>query len=395
MTPATDNKPACSAPRISVCLLCDTLGVDAGTERLVAEIARRLNPAKLDVHVCCLEDSSRLRSLEGVCRTAVFSAVSLNSLQGVRQVVSFRNYLARHKIQIVHGFMTKTNIFAVLSSLGSRRIVITSRLNTGYWYTPALKLCFRVLNRGTTRVLTNSLVGRTIAAEAEKLNPGKIDVLYQGVSTERFRPGVGDPAACTRLGIPENAPVIGIVATLRPVKDLALFLRAAKIVSERYPQAAFLVVGHGQQLGELQTQAKELGIGDRVFFTRGEGQVIDYLSRMSVACLSSLSEGLSNAILEYMAVGLPVVATDVGGTCEAVLDGETGFLVRERTPEAFARPLIELLGDEDLRRRIGANGLTRCLANFEQGKTIHDLENYYAAQVARTVHEPKEPDVKS
>jgi L-malate glycosyltransferase len=389
MKPAPDESPAGGASRISVCLLCDTVGVDAGTERLVAEIARHLDPAKLDVHVCCLEDSSQLRSLEGVCRTAVFPAVSLNSLQGVRQVASFRSYLARHKIQIVHAFMTKTNIFAVLSSIGSQRIVVTSRLNTGYWYTPALKLYFRLLNRGTTRVLTNSQVGRTVVAEAEKLDPQKVDVLHQGVNVEQFRPGVGNPTACSRLGIPESAPVIGIVATLRPVKGLPLFLRAARIVSERYPQAAFLVVGHGQQLGALQALAQELRIGDHVFFTRGEGQVIDYLSRMSVACLSSLSEGLSNAILEYMAVGLPVVATDAGGNCEAVLDGETGFLVRERTPEAFARPVIELLRDEDLRRRMGANGLARCLANFEQGKTIRDLEDYYAALVLRAARDSK------
>lgn len=109
--------------------------------------------------------------------------------------------------------------------------------------------------------------------------------------------------------------------------------------------------------------------------------MIDYLARMSVLCLPSESEGFSNAIREYMAVGLPVVATDVGGNREAVVGGETGFLVRERTPEAFARPLIELLDSEDLRRRMGANGRARCLSTFEMGKTTHDPEDYYAALV--------------
>ncbi len=191
------------------------------------------------------------------------------------------------------------------------------------------------------------------------LDRGKIDIYYQGVNIERFRPGVGDATVCIRLGIPESAPVIGIVANLRPVKDLPLFVRAAKIVAERVPQAAFLMVGHGEQLIEFQALAEELGIGARVFFTRGEGQVIDYLGRMSVACLSSLSEGFSNAILEYMACGLPVVATDVGGNREQVIDGATGFLVRERSPEAFARPLIELLENEELRLKMGKNGLER------------------------------------
>jgi glycosyltransferase involved in cell wall biosynthesis len=381
MTTSADENAAQRASRISVCLLCDTLGLDAGTERLVVEIARRLDPAKVDVHVCCFEDSSQLRSLEGVCHTVVFPAERVNSLNGLRQMASFRKYLKRHKIQVVHTFMTKASIFAVLSSLRTHQVVITSRLNTGYWYTPAWKLVFRILNRGTTRVLSNSQVGRDIAVEAERLDPQKIDVLYQGVSVEQFRPGAGDLTASRRLGIPESALVIGIVANLRPVKDIPLFLRAARIVVAQCPQAAFLVVGHGQLLGELLALAEELGIRDRVFFTRGEGRVIDYLVRMSVACLSSESEGFSNAILEYMAVGLPVVATDVGGNCEAVLDGETGLLVRDRTPEAFARPLIELLKNEDLRRRMGANGLARCLAHFERGKTIRDLEDYYAGLV--------------
>jgi glycosyltransferase involved in cell wall biosynthesis len=383
MTPSEDENPVRSASRISVCLLCDTVGLDAGTERLVVEIARRLDSAQFDVHVCCLEDSRQLRSLEGVCRTAVFPLVSVHSPRGIRQLASLRSYLDRHNIQIVHGFTTKTNILAVLSSIASRRIVITSRLNTGYWYTPIWKLVFRILNRGTTRVLTNSEAGRSIVAKAERLDPQRIDVVYQGVNAERFQPGVGDAAAGNRLGIPESATVIGIVANLRPVKDLPLFLRAAKIVSERCPQAAFLVVGHGEQLGELQALAEELGIHDRVFFTRGEGRVIDYLARMSVACLSSESEGFSNAILEYMACGLPVVATDVGGNRELVVDGETGFVVRDRTPEAFARPLVELLENEKLRQRMSASGLARCLSNFETSKTIRDLENYYSGLIRR------------
>lgn len=372
-------------PRLRVCLLVDTVGIDAGTERLVAETARRLDAARFEVHVGCLEASPQLEELRSCCQTAVFPVVGVNSWNGMTQVRAMRRYLLQHEIQVVHAFMNKAGVLAVLSSLTSGRVVITSRLNTGYWYTPTWQRYMRLLNLATTRVLTNSEIGRRITAAAEHLDPNKIDVLYQGVNCERFRPGAGDPLACVRLGIPPEARLIGIVANLRPVKDISLFLRAAKLVAQRVPDAAFLIVGHGQQFAELQTLAEDLGLADRVFFTRGAGNVVDYLSRMSIACLSSESEGFSNAILEYMAVGLPVVATDVGGNGEAVIDGETGYLVRERTPEAFAQPLVQLLENEDLRRRIGGNGLRRCLSNFEIGKTIRDLEDYYAALV-RSAH---------
>jgi glycosyltransferase involved in cell wall biosynthesis len=151
------------------------------------------------------------------------------------------------------------------------------------------------------------------------------------------------------------------------------------------PDAVFLLVGNGEMKGELERLAAALGIGERVFFTGGKGPVPDYLARMSVACLSSLSEGLPNAILEYMAAGLPVVATDVGGNPELVTDGVTGCLVRCRTPEAFAEPIIRLLQDEKLRVAMGRKGLERVTAEFDMAGAVRRLENFYieAAKEAR------------
>jgi glycosyltransferase involved in cell wall biosynthesis len=93
--------------------------------------------------------------------------------------------------------------------------------------------------------------------------------------------------------------------------------------------------------------------------------------------MTSLSEGFSNAILEYMAAGLPVVATDVGGNREAIADGETGFLVRERSPEIFARMLLILLRDETRRLDMGRRALARCAERFDLSRTISELETYY------------------
>jgi glycosyltransferase involved in cell wall biosynthesis len=98
---------------------------------------------------------------------------------------------------------------------------------------------------------------------------------------------------------------------------------------------------------------------------------------MSIGCLSSESEGFSNAILEYMAAGLPVVATDVGGNGEAVRHGETGLLARDRTPESFAAPIIELLRDEGQRRSMGRLGFERCRELFSMDVYIEHLQAYY------------------
>ncbi len=369
--------------RLRVCLLVDTLAINAGTERQVIETAQRLNKDKFDVHVGCVEPSQQLDALNAYCRTAVFPLTRVYSLSGIRQLASLRRYLGAHRIDIVHAFMNRTGICAVLSSLGSERIVITSRLNTGYWYTPAKKLQFRILNRATTRVMANSEEAKRIAVKAEHLAPDIVDVVYQGVDMQVYRPGAGDPSVCEQLGIPTTAKVIGMVANLRPVKDIPLFLGAAALIARQAPETVFLIAGSGGQLADLRNLVTELRLNNHVIFTEGRGKVIDYLSRMSIGCLTSLSEGFSNAILEYMASGLPVVATDVGGNREAILDGETGHLVRERSPEAIAGPLLLLLSDEDRRREMGRKALARCAEHFELDRTLVQLEKYYLDVAAR------------
>jgi glycosyltransferase involved in cell wall biosynthesis len=369
--------PGSSDDRIRVCLLSDTVGLDAGTERQVVETAKRLDQRRFQVHVCCLEESPQLRSLDGTCQTAVFPTPSVNSWTGLRQVLRFRKYLRHHRIQIVHAYMNKTAAFAVLASLVSGRIVITSRLNTGYWYTPALRRFFRLLNLRTNSIMANSIGAKQIAVDTERLDPKRVEVVYQGVDMTRFNLGLGDRSTADRLGIPAKARVVGIVANLRPVKDLPLFLRAAQVVAREFEDVAFLLAGRGELYQELADLAAELGLRDRVFFTQGQGNIMDYLSRMNIGCLTSFSEGFSNAVMEYMAAGLPVVAMDVGGNRDAIVEGETGFLVQERTPEAFAKPLITLLRDPQLSSRMGAAGFERCKENFEVGKTIKQLEDLY------------------
>jgi glycosyltransferase involved in cell wall biosynthesis len=367
---------------LRVCLVLDSVKEDAGTERLVAALATRLDRGLFEPHVCCFEDSERLTSLSRHLRTVVFPVGRVYSPAGLRWIWRFRRYIERNQIDVVHSFMTRADIFGVLAALYLRRpVVITSRLNSGYWYTPGYIRLFRFLNRHTAHVVTNSAYAKKVVAAAEKLAPDKITVLYTGVDLARYSSSSGDLSVAVTLGVPSDAQVVGVVANYRPVKDLALFLKSAHIVAAAAPRAAFLLVGKGELRPELEKLAVELRIRDRVFFSDGRGSVPDHLARMSVACLSSLSEGLPNAILEYMAAGLPVVATDVGGNSELVADGVTGYLVRGRTPEAFAEPIIRLLRDEALRAAMGQKGLERARTEFDLSAAVQRLESFYISAV--------------
>jgi glycosyltransferase involved in cell wall biosynthesis len=273
--------------------------------------------------------------------------------------------------------MVTSTIFGVPAAVWSGSHVVTSRLNTGYWYTKSFVLLFRFLNRFTSRVFANSEEAKRIAVATEKVPPEKVDVIYNGVDVNRYSPGKGHSNDASTLGVPADARVVGMVANLRPVKDIPLFLRAAAIVANRIRGVAFLVVGEGDLRADLGRLAVELGINDKVFFSEGRGVVEDYLRRMSIGCLTSQSEGFSNAILEYMASGLPVVASNVGGNSEAIADGETGYIVRERTPEAFAEPIIHLLDSEELRAAMGRRARERSCRLFSMDVYCEHMRQYY------------------
>jgi glycosyltransferase involved in cell wall biosynthesis len=361
--------------RIAVLLCTDTVGQDAGTERHVVELIARLDRTRFDLHLCCLEDSPRLREIAGHCAAELFPVVSVWRPNGLRQIRRLRRYIDEHGIDVVHTFVPKATIVGVLAAKGSRAgAVVTSRRNMGYWHTPFHLRLFRYLDHHTTRVLANSEGVRRLTIETECISPDRVDVLYNGVDLDRY----------ARAAEPQQSAVVGIVANYRPVKNLGLFLRAARIVAAQAPEATFLLAGQGPLRGELGRLAGELGISGRVSFSDGKGEVADHLSRMCIGCLSSDSEGFSNAILEYMAAGLPVVARDVGGNAEAVEDGVTGCLVRDCTPDAFARPIVALLRDPVRRAEMGRRALERCRERFEIGAAVRRLEDYYAALVGRS-----------
>jgi glycosyltransferase involved in cell wall biosynthesis len=238
----------------------------------------------------------------------------------------------------------------------------------------------RAVNTLTSKVVANCQAARDLAMNTERIPASKMEVLYNGVDVARFRSG-SEAVARNLLGIPPSARVVGIVANYRPVKDLALFLQSAAIIARAVPDTAFLLAGTGALYGELRELASSLGIGDRVFFSQGRGDIPDYLACMSIGCLTSVSEAFSNAILEYMAAGLPVVAMRVGGTPEAVDNGVTGFLVDEREPASFADAVIRLLHDEPLRKSMGEQGYRRCLDEFDLMTNIRRQEDMYYSLV--------------
>jgi sugar transferase (PEP-CTERM/EpsH1 system associated) len=211
--------------------------------------------------------------------------------------------------------------------------------------------------------------------EEVQLPARRVRTICNGVDTDRFAPGDRD-AARGALGIPAGFAAIGTVGRLDLVKDQAGLIRAFAVVARRHPALLF-VAGEGPQRGALESVSRELGLADSVRLL-GERQDIPQLLRaLDLFALPSLGEGMSNAILEAMATGLPVVATRVGGNGELVMDGVTGRLVDVGQPDALGEVLGEYLLDPGRARRHGAAGRERAAREFGFTSMLEAYRNLY------------------
>jgi len=367
--------------RIRVMFVLESLNSEAGTENQLSELIRGMDSKRFELFTACVEDAIPSRQLDSHATPLVFPMTAILSWNGFHQILRLRSEINRLQIDIVHTFMVRATIVGVLAARGSTcKVILTSRRNLGYWYTPMYLRVFRILNRMTTRVVANSVAAKQAAMRIEGLSGSRIDVLCNGVDLARFS-GSGDASLLDRRGISRSPKIVGSVANYRPVKDLPMFIRAARLIAASHEDVVFLLVGQGPLRQSLEALAEQLGIREKVFFTDGEGSVSGYLPLFQVGCLTSLNEGFSNAILEYMAAGLPVVATDVGGNRESVIDGETGFLTPTGDEKMFAQRVISLLDDDDLREKMGSCGRARCAKHFSMEACVREHQKYYESLV--------------
>jgi glycosyltransferase involved in cell wall biosynthesis len=262
-------------------------------------------------------------------------------------------------------------------------MLVSNRRGQSYSYTLAERLASAALKGRVDLFLANCRDTREWASKAEGIPKNKFGVIYNGVDLKRF--GYDKEAVRAhyrmQLNLPANAPVIGIVANLRPPKAIDVFLRAARLVSLRYPDAHFVLAGDGPQMTGMVALSRDLGLSDRAHFLGSRDDVARLLAAVDVGVLSSSSESMPNSILEYMAAGLPVVCTDVGGCREAVVHNETGLLVPPGDPEALAAAILRVC-TEGRAESMGARGRARVESMFTFDGMVRRYEQLYTQLAA-------------
>ena len=350
----------------------------AGAEKLAADLARALCDRFWFVFFCLdgLGPLAEQLSREG------FAVESLGRRPGVDLSVAraLRDACRAHHVNLIHAHQYTPFFYAALSRarptrygplFGGPRIVFTEH---GRHYPDPRKLSHRIVNhtllrRGDRVTAVGKFIKRALVCN-EGIPERRIEVITNGIPAD-FASSVAAAArqrVRAAMGLNNDQPVILQVARFHSVKDHATALRAFAAVAQRHTNAVLLLAGDGEQRSDCQRLAAALGVADRVQFLGVRTDVADLMAGADVLCLSSLSEGICVTLLEAMASGLPIAATNVGGNPEVVEHPATGLLSPRQDPEQLAEHLSTLIGDADLRRRMGAAGRQRFIEQFTQAR---------------------------
>lgn len=211
----------------------------------------------------------------------------------------------------------------------------------------------------------------------------KIQIIKNGVMLERFDVAINSFEFRAALGIPPDALVFGSIGRFVPVKDYATLVKAAKVVISALPEAHLVFCGDGPLKTDLANLANTLGISRHVHILNWRDDIPRLLKVYDVFVLSSVSEGMSNAILEAMCAGRPVVATAVGGNTELVVEDETGLLVPSRDPQRMGEAILALLRNPERRREMGDAGHQRIVSQFSLQGMVRNYESMYVEAASR------------
>ncbi len=343
-----------------ICFMLDRLS-RGGTEGHVLGLIENLDRTRFTPYLVLLaQPAGQPDPLEPAdCEVLRLGVSTFRSVSALSSMFRFARALRAWKLDILQIYSPDSTYFGVPAArIAGVPAVIRTHRNTGYWMRPRDRVLQCIFARLVTWTIANGEACRR-AAERAGADPAAISVIPNGIATERYRDWKAPSGAPT-----QDVMRVGVVANLRRVKRLDTLLLAAQQVAPKFPQTIFEIAGEGPERASLEALGERLGLGDRVRLRGVIEDVPSFVSSLDVAVLCSESEGLSNSVIEYMAAGRPIVATDVGGNPELVAHEKTGLLIPPNDPDALAAAILRLLEDPSLAHRLASAARERALREF-------------------------------
>jgi glycosyltransferase involved in cell wall biosynthesis len=359
---------------IRVCFMIDKLST-AGTETQLLALIHHLDRSRVSPYLCLLGGESEFsRALEPKdCPVLRLGVRSFKTPGWLWKAGTFRRFLRQNDIDVLQVYFPQSSFLGVLVGwLSGVPHIVRTRNNLGYSLTWLHRLLGRLCNPLTDGTVANCEACRQAVMKDEGLSLQKTFILENGVNLERF-----PKAIVERPPRHKQNRKVGVVGNLRPVKNLDLFIRAAARVQTTHPNVTFHVAGEGELRSSLQHLASELGIVDKVFMPGTVSNIPEFLADLDVAVLCSKSEGMSNAVLEYMAAGKPIVATEVGGNRQLIENGKTGLLIPPGDDLKLADAIRTLLDDENQANRMAKAARLKVEEHHSREVMVRRFEDFY------------------
>jgi len=378
--------------RLHIFYLIGTLDI-GGAEGQLVQLLKGLDRDRFSATVCCL--TSAAGPYADDIRQLGIDVYSIG-FQGLRifryphrvagQLFRLARLIRRERPDIVHGYLFWAYVLGTFAARAARvPRVVSSRRSLGNFKAGKLHylLLERLSNAMTSLVIANSRAVRADAMRQEKLPPRKVIVIYNPVDSSQFRATA--PAALVEdLQLQDAEPVVTVVANFIDYKGHGFFFDAWRRVAATVPSAVAILVGDGPERAKWEGRIMADALGSSVRFVGSRRDIPAILALTDIVVHPSLEEGFSNAILEAMAAGRPVVATAVGGNTEAIQDGRTGILVPARDSEALAAAILILAREPGRAREMGSAGRERVARHFSVEQMVRSYESVYERLLAGT-----------
>jgi glycosyltransferase involved in cell wall biosynthesis len=303
------------------------------------------------------------------------------ALKPIRQI---RDIILQNRIALVHSQGARADFFARISGkiADSRHILCTVAMPVeGFNVSLLKKIAYRFLDQLSGRyvdrfiVVSDSL--KRILTEGRGITAQRVVRIYNGIEVDRFHPDLKETSLRSNLGIDPTAPLIGAIGRMVWQKGFEFLIRAMPNVISASPETRLLVVGDGPLRIELEILARQLNVFDKIIFTGFRSDVSRILSTIDILAVPSVLEGFPMITLEGMAMAKPIVATQIQGITEQLVQGKQAILVPPKNPDALADVLLKLIQDTEFASRLGMAARRKVEADFSVKRMVRETERVY------------------